>query len=599
MPPASKNASGPPGLLRLNPDTRRLIYEHAGLASKNYYGTPCPAVYNISDPAAFRASRTTPELEAGFQTFHGLLLCCRTVYVEASALLYSANRFVVRYQPARTLAPLRALSPRALASLTHLKVVLNQTSCHHERAGHEGNSQCCGADPEFKATPCCYPQFHVDNHDPPLDASSGLSQAVFTEWHETAAYLASHIVPGRLELSLVCDVQHNDREAAQLVLDGLRLLPPLKDCHIRVCGTREPQLQRLVQDAVLRARGITSLSPGPAAAASPAPPRPYLVNLPRELRLRILEYTDLVTPWKEVQWSRWSNGYQIERPRCELLACGIPCRAEFHHGCQFTQCWKTPQTEPSVGCFCRRRHTAFSSRCRCWAPPTPLFRVCRALYADASKVLYNHNRLIVVDSLHCTPAAPMCPGDYSHQTFAASQFLRHVVPPHCLWHIRFLELVFGPITHLCRPRDGHPAIQDWSNTLDWVKHELNLPALTLRVVMAPDIEGPSVSITKAQGKEVLAVYNSILAPLRSLGAATDRGLARFYADLHWPLRWSREVMAKREKNEEDTVAWVDSKDRELKRRTEQHVMGARYEGGGIVGSEPEKSVWTWSAYQIC
>ncbi len=299
MPPASKNASGgPPSLLRLTPDTRRLIYEHAGLGSKNYYGTPCPAVYNLCDPTTFRASRTTPELEAGFQTFHGLLLCCRTVYFEASALLYSANRFVVRY--AHTLAPLRALSPCALANLTHLKVVLNQTSCHHERAGHEGNSQCCGADPEFKAAPCCYPQFHVDNHDPPLDASWGLSQAVFAEWHETAAYLASHIVPGRLELSLVCDVQHNDLEAAQLVLAGLRLLPPLKDCHIRVCGTREPQLQRLVQDAVLRARDITSFKAGPATA-SLAPPRPYLVNLPRELRLLILEYTDLVTPWKEVQ----------------------------------------------------------------------------------------------------------------------------------------------------------------------------------------------------------------------------------------------------------------------------------------------------------
>ncbi len=196
----------------------------------------------------------------------------------------------------------------------------------------------------------------------------------------------------------------------------------------------------------------------------------------------------------------------------------------------------------------------------------------------------------------------MYPGDYPHRSFAASQFLRHVVPPHCLWHIRFLELVFGPITHLRRPRDGHPAVQDWSNTLDWVKHELNLPALTLRVVIAPGVEAPSESknVTKAQGKEVLAVYNSTLAPLRSLGAATDRGLARFYTDLHWPLRWSREVMAKRKENKEDAVAWVESKDRELKRRAEQHMMGARYKGyGGIVGSEPEKSVWTWSAYRIC
>lgn len=582
-----------PGLLRLTPDTRRLIYQHAGVDSRDYYGRPGPAVYKLSNPSGFRSARTSYEIEEeGFQTFHGLLLCCRTIYVEASALLYSANWFLAHYQSQQSLASLRALTPYAVAHLTHLRVVLNQTTCHQAQADDEARAACCGADHNSKSTPCCVPHCHVDKHDFPLDASLALSKALFEEWHTTAAYLALHIVPNQLELSLVCDVQHDDPEAARLVLDGLRLLPPLKDCHVRLCGTSDPILQQLAQAAVLQARAITSPSE-PAAVASPGSlRRPRLVNLPRELRLQIFKYTDLVTPWKEVTWARTSGGFRIERPRCQILIGGDYCPLEYHHGCQFNQCWETALPEPSIGCFCRRAHTAFSSRCRCWRPPTPLFLVCRALYLDANRVLYNENRFIVIDDGN-SPISPTPPGDYPHKTFAASHFLRHVVPLHCVGHLRFLELVFTPINHLNRPSDGHPALQDWVKTLDWVRDELNLPALTLRLVVASDSPPTTTSeeITRAGGKEVLAVYNSILHPLRSLSAApSGTGLARFYARLAWPLKWSREVVWSRE--------LVDAKECQLKRRAEQHVMGDQYVRACVSAREPHDSVWTWSSHQL-
>lgn len=591
LPPAPPtNTGGLPGLLRLTPDTRRLIYQHAGVAFQNYYGTPCPAVYNLSDPSSFLHSRTKHEIEEGFQTFHGLLLCCRIVYAEASALLYSANWFLVHYQPQRTLAPLQALTPHALAHLTYLKVVLNQTTCHHAKSGCDDWGECCGADHKFKSTPCCRPRWHIEKHDFPLDPSSALSKALLAEWHAIAAYLTSHIVPGQLELSLVCDVQHDNPEAARLVVDGLPLLPSLKNCHIRLCGTREPVLQQLAEAAVLQGRAITASEP--AAVAPPSSlRRPHLANLPRELRLRILNYTYLVTPWMEVIWSRKSGGYRIERFRCDLLIGSSVCPSDFHHGCQFDQCWETTRPEPSVGCFCRQRHTAFSSRCKCWRPPTPLFLVCRALHSDASLVLYSKNRFIVIDDGDF-PIAPNCPGDYPHKYFAASQFLRHVVPRHCLGHLRFLELVFTPINHLNRPSDGHPALQDWSKTLDWAREELNLPALTLRLVVASDSPPTTESreMTRAQGKEVLAVYNAILHPLRSLATAPDGTLARFYAKLAWPLKYSEEVVWSRE--------LVDSKERELKRRAEQYVKGERYERACVSTREPHNSVWTYSSHQL-
>ncbi len=67
-----------PGILRLAPDTRRRIYRHAGLAYKQHYDLTAPAVYNLNKPSSFAP-------------FSGLLLSCRTIYAEASALLYSAN----------------------------------------------------------------------------------------------------------------------------------------------------------------------------------------------------------------------------------------------------------------------------------------------------------------------------------------------------------------------------------------------------------------------------------------------------------------------------------------------------------------------------
>ena len=306
-----------PGLLRLAPETRRCIYQHAGLAYKQHYDLTAPAVYDLGEPSSSAS-------------FYGLLSSRRTIHVEASALLYSANRFIIRYQPRRSLTPIRALTPRTLACLTNLKVVLNQTSCHHRLgAGDEGYVRCCGNDDSASA-PCCT-VWHVNNHDMPLDGSVALTNALLEEWRTTAAYLASHVVPGQLELTLVCDVHHGDPETAKRVLDGLRLLPVLKDCHIRLCGTSEPQLQQLAQEAALQACGITSC--GSSAT-------PHLLKLPRELQLRILEYTDLVTPYKEVVWRRASGGYRIERGPCAELLRRHPCPPEFHHACQFNQCWE-------------------------------------------------------------------------------------------------------------------------------------------------------------------------------------------------------------------------------------------------------------------
>jgi len=83
-----------PGILRLSPETRHLIYHYvwvgsgANVSRKNRY------VFNLGP------QRPNVESEELCSRFHPLLLSCRTIYAETAAFLYSRGRFVVRYTSA-------------------------------------------------------------------------------------------------------------------------------------------------------------------------------------------------------------------------------------------------------------------------------------------------------------------------------------------------------------------------------------------------------------------------------------------------------------------------------------------------------------------
>jgi hypothetical protein len=126
-----------------------------------------------------------------------------------------------------------------------------------------------------------------------------------------------------------------------------------------------------------------------------------------------------------------------------------------------------------------------------------LFLTCRALCEDAKYVFYSSNRFVVSDGLEChnpsepshgwsgssTRSVPLIPSEYLAEGFAVSMFLREIVPADCLGHLRFLELVFPPYNHNSWPSDGHPAMQDWHETIDWVKYKIKAPARTVRLMM--------------------------------------------------------------------------------------------------------------------
>ncbi len=597
---ASADEARLPDILRLSPATRRRIYWHAGLGPGHQcYGDIAAVCYNLDGGNGRTAHSAGHSLD-----FHGLLLSCRIIHDEAVALLYSTNHFIIRYQPRQSFSSLRDLTPPALAHLTTLRIVLNQAACHERGDGYERRGSCCMARRWPMAGPppaisSCEHEWHIKSkaHDLPLDQADGLAvQKLLQEWHSALASLALHITPGTLNLALVCDLPPDDDgvKAAHLLLANLRILPRLKDCHLRLCATRHPRLEALAHEAALQARGILTRLETSNTAPSLSTTRPgysRLLLLPAEIRLRILEYTDLITPWKEVYWSRGSRGYWVLMVPCMPLEGRGDCSPEHHHGCRLIQCSEPEYPECSIGCFCRRVHAASSSTCRCWEIPTPLFLVCRTLYHDASVAFYTGNRFVVLDSPQAHNPLDWWPeGAYPHATFAVSEFLRTVVPLRWLPYIRFLELVWSPFCRADWPQAEHPALREWAETVDWMRGRLNLPGLTLRLALPTSAgwghEEEYREMTQVAGDAVLAGYQRIVEPLALLGASREdgAGLARFYAEIACPWLWTRRVRSRKER---------------LKERTERFIMGARYESVCTGLGVPAESVWRYSCQRHC
>ncbi|KAK3301855.1 uncharacterized protein B0T15DRAFT_325389 [Chaetomium strumarium] len=607
-----------PPLLRLTPQIRRRIYFYLGLA--RWDGRPFR--FNLH-AGQFKLPHglSAHELSWSFMTdpnsFHGLLLSCRTIHAEATALLYSANQFILYYsappaqprQPTslRPLHTLHALSAPTLLFLSNLKIVLHEASCH-AWAELDWLKTCCleGLEDQEHAGLRHCKQSHGGLHPPPLlspacagddDDRLAAAHALLREWRSAAARLC-HVAPKRLALCLVCDIDPEHPRAidvANSVVAPIRLLPPLKECSIRLAKTPDRRLQQLAQDTVIYACRIPTPSPKPPSSATTT-----LASLPRELRIQILEYTDLVTPRRQVAWSRHERAYVKYFFKCPPdPAPWTEHEPDELHASQFSRCWEDIPT--GNGCFCRRRHAAFSLDCKCWAPPTALFLVCRTLYEDAQFVFFSSNRFTVHDFKARPPGEvpvpeqrrvddePVPSHPYPYERLAASEFLRDIVPTLSLAHLRFLELAFPPYPPPSWPATQHPAMQDWWKTIDWLRNKINLSGLTIRLLVSDVVligqRDYRRTITVEEGDMMMTAYMDLMRPLKRLA---DDGLARFYA--HFPYPWAfTEELRYRRFTEGDPL---EPERLALKKRAEQYVMGHRYERLYANGrEEPRLSDW--------
>lgn len=576
-----------PLILRLPPHVRHRIYLHAGLVLTTRTGYS--DAFDLSP--SYNNSR--------YHGFNGLLRSSRIIYTEVSTLLYSSNDFFIRYWDQRSLEALRNLTPHSLSKLTRLKIILNEASCPSSDWGGVVPWQTKGDHTDMLTE--CDSDGRLKSRDIPLNSRQPLAEAIIDAWNASIDHLSLCITPNILELCVVCDVHPEDIEIAKRVVNPLASLPLLKNCHLRLCRTPTAALNELARLTVLQVRGVSdvqasllpALGQDISCASRPGFPTASgsrLLALPQELRFRILEFTDLITPWKEVTWSRQYQGFIESKTFCfPLDARGEECPPHKHHGCQFHNCWET-YPERSLGCFCRIKHSAFSSGCKCWAPPQDLFLVCRSLYMDSQIVFYSGNKFVIHDFNFDPPwELPFETQFYPSPPLAASIFLSEIVPEYCLSELRSVEFVFPPYHHEDWPQEGQAALEDWARTVEWASKRLSLPALTIRLAMSYpcewDIPKHRRFMTREQGEEILAAYMRILAPLVPLGSD---GLARFYACLIWPWKYTDETM--------DTCVikgweWVEAHEKVMKDRAERLVMGDRYHSLFDGDGEPPDSLW--------
>lgn len=262
------------------------------------------------------------------------------------------------------------------------------------------------------------------------------------------------------------------------------------------------------------------------------------LDLPQELRLLILEYTDLVSE-DYIQW----------RPRKVVLDCS--CEYEFEMRVMVAKdecicatsnyrppnadcCGECGPSDESLICYCSKRGPTFSSSCRCRPLRPSLFSVSRQVRADAIHIYYSQNRFIVTPfnslKLRTTDLETYMDGSphaiYNIPQIELSLYLSSIAR-NALQYIRWLEWVlpYAERRYLC------PLSLSWHDYMDTVQmmeHAMNLPNLTLIV----DIVSPRCEHFYSNGQyhkrirtEVLNWYSEISTSIRRLGSA---GLKDFF-----------------------------------------------------------------------
>ncbi len=472
-------------LLGLPPAIRRQIYLESGVCTGQRIDLS-PRARVRYDSAGARC------LVRHWRGLYSLLFICRTIYTELSHIIYSENNIIVQHSSREEgFQAVRNLTTVSTSALRSLTVHLNGDPCCLYG--------CCGRHMDVLKISCpnrgCKESLANFGH---------YDQKLLEDWLRTLDYITANVKPFSLEMYLISDV--HDHETALQIVHPIIKFAKFKRCVIRLCHDRDSALERLAEATALRAIGGQQLHES-------SPPRLSFLDLPREIRNQVLQYTDLVTPMKEVMWNP-KDGYSV----CYCIS-NFDEEAEaffektsaISHSFKFRNCWATSR----VGCFCRRFHavSSSSSMCHCWSPPTSLFLVCHDILDAARMVFFSNNRFIITSS-----NGPNAIAETTPERLEASVFLTDVVPFTSLRWLRSLELVFPPFEDDYL-RHTEPAYSDWLHTIDYIKNELHTPMINLHVHMAdPETDNGTVvggriyrpNLTGDQYMKVFAMYYRLL-----------------------------------------------------------------------------------------
>jgi len=316
---------------------------------------------------------THPECKCNALPYQ-LLYVSKTIAKEVSTVFYSENDFSVYRTGLGGLSSLSRLPPGALACMKSLSVCLN-FYVEEQRWGREFGPDSGGF---------CHAMCRTSKWERLFSNSKRRDELVaLKEWQLLCQLLGSQLQPNCLKLFLTCDVA--DVEIAEEVVRPLLQLPTLQECAVRLgshyihadvdCFQPLTELARRTVDQVtIRSAQRNFRYP----------------DLPKEIQIRILGYTELVTPFDLVWAFNTDVAEHIKSPYYE--------NRTFHsRGSPWSSssCCRecSPDSQP---CACWSGQAAFSTTCTCWKFPLSLFLVSCEMKEDAEFIFYSRNRFVLL-----------------------------------------------------------------------------------------------------------------------------------------------------------------------------------------------------------
>ncbi|OJJ85592.1 uncharacterized protein ASPGLDRAFT_56964 [Aspergillus glaucus CBS 516.65] len=200
-----------------------------------------------------------------------LFYVSRNVSEDARSIFYSSNRFSVDSDRYSRLLLLRYLTPTVLRALRSIRVGVEPGRERSEYIFSMYQERQCDAN-------------YIDKVRWEEQAKK---QEVLPDWLDFCSRLAAHVKPDQLELSV--SGSFFDIDTTREFLNPLLDLPRLRDCSIYTGLVHGKELQLFVEDIVKRA---TTRQKGYNKDTTGFP----FTKLPGEIQLRILKYTDLISP---------------------------------------------------------------------------------------------------------------------------------------------------------------------------------------------------------------------------------------------------------------------------------------------------------------
>jgi len=572
------------GFMKLPPGIRQTIYGLAGLEQDTKekfidlnmwnYREPTTTPFEdgcSADAELSRLSRLHVNWKSRIPV--NLFHVSRAIHDEVEEVFYRSHIWGVSASGAGGLDVLEGLSRKAVTAMRFLLISLTPCGCRgcvptggacihpipvdarleldiyrtqHSGIVERGYSSLSQEDAEA----------HGNSNKRPLDVCSSLDRRTVAQWDRICEKLAQHAEPRRFSLYVHCVVK--DYKTAERIAKPLRRLQLLGDLAISFGQRNNNSSPPAPHDEQL----LLELAKATAQATKYRFSFPFM-DLPTELQLHILEFTNLVvSDGFECMWiggrlalsrrnKNGSNEEMIETSRADGYYAWLLAEA-----------------------FCAKRNLAFRDRCRCNKFPVSYLLVSRRFRNLALEVFYRRNQFVA---------------SYNNFGWCNTVTTTHGwnAPPltHVLEHITRLILI-API------RRNVMATIGFTRLVELLRAHACLPSLTLELhvrdvhprhdVVAALRRVPGIYGEARRRRRHTEIYSIIFRNIRKKLAAA--GLKAFLLYLWW-------------ENYDPQVTGDDVEERRaMEREKEKEVMGEAYDSenwGKELQRKPfaRRSIW--------